>query len=88
MFNKGITFALLRELRNYVTARGAVLRVGFTSGDAELEHCLKSLGIPCVDLTTDLVLEGDWHWSPAGNAFVAERIDQFLRSDGRFDLNE
>jgi len=63
-------------------------RLGFTSRDADLEHCLKSLEIPSVDLSTDLVLEGDWHWSPAGNAFVAERIDQFLRSDGRFDLNE
>jgi hypothetical protein len=65
-----------------------VFRVGFTSGDAELEHFLESLQIPYVDLSTDLVLEGDWHWSPAGHSYVAEKIDHFLHSDGRFDVKE
>jgi hypothetical protein len=70
--------ALLQVLNQYVTGHGAVLCVGLTKPDPQVERSLRESKIQCLDLSTDLRLEGDWHWSPEGNVFVAEKIERFL----------
>jgi hypothetical protein len=77
------TTQILQALHRYVEDRGAMFCVGLTGKDKELEQFLTDSKIPHVDLTTDLLIEGDWHWSAEGNSFVAEKLDRFL-VDGKF----
>jgi hypothetical protein len=77
------TTAILQALHKYISDHGAVFCVGLTGAHAELERFLRSSKIPCLDLSTDLRLEGDWHWSAKGNAFVADKIERFLAA-GKF----
>ncbi len=72
------TEAILGAMQQYLTARDATLCVGTTARDAKLEEFLRRSGIPWLDLSTDLRLEADWHWSAAGNGYVADQIEQFL----------
>jgi hypothetical protein len=72
------TNALLEALHKFVADHGAVFCVGLTGADPQVERFLASSRIPYLDLSTDLKLEGDWHWSSRGNAFVAEKIEKFL----------
>ena len=62
----------------FVVSRGAVFCVGLNGRDAGIERFLRDSNIPCVDLSTDLRAEGDFHWSVQGHAFVADKIEKFL----------
>jgi hypothetical protein len=84
-FESSPTTAILDALREYVSAQGAVFCVGLTRSDAGIEQFLRRSKIPCVDLSTDLRIGGgDIHWSPAGHAFVAKKIEDFLVSEKLF----
>jgi hypothetical protein len=72
------TTALLEAMRQFVVSRGAVFCVGLNGRDAGIERFLRDSNIPCVDLSTDLRAEGDFHWSVQGHAFVADKIEKFL----------
>jgi hypothetical protein len=72
------TTTILQGIRNYVCDHGAVFCVGLTGPDPQLECFLISSKIPYVDLSAAQRLEGDWHWSSEGNAFVAKEIERFL----------
>ncbi len=81
--NKAITTALVERLRSYVVQRGAAFCVGLVDRDAELEDFLSDLRVPYLNLDTTQRLEADCHWNPAGNTFVADKIEEFLLV-GRF----
>lgn len=72
------TTAILEALQKYVSSQGASFCVGITGRDPNIEQFLLRSKIPWLDLSTDLRLEGDWHWSAKGNAYVADKIEQFL----------
>jgi hypothetical protein len=76
------TFEILKELRKFVSEQGAKLYVGLTQPDLELERFLEDSKVSCVELATELRLEGDFHWSPEGNTVVADKIDTFLKEQG------
>jgi hypothetical protein len=78
------TTAILAALQKYVKDQGAVFCVGTTGRDDKLEKFMRDSGIPWLDLSTDLRLEGDWHWSSAGNAHVAGKIEEFLLKEKLF----
>lgn len=80
---KDPTNNILEALKRYSADRGAAFCVGLTRKDTEVEQFLKASKIPYLDLSTDLLLKGDWHWSAEGNSFVAHQIEQFL-CDQRF----
>ncbi len=76
--SQGATTALLEALRSFVVQRGAVFCVGLVDSDPELEQFLNTLKVPYLKLDTNLRFEADVHWSPEGNTFVANKIEQFL----------
>lgn len=76
------TFEILKALRMYVLEQGSKFYVGLTRSDVELERFLEGSKVACVELETELRLEGDFHWSPEGNTVVAEKIDRFLKEQG------
>jgi hypothetical protein len=82
--------AIFLEMRDYVAKRGASFAVGLEFHHPGLEKFFLDAGVPCVDLlTTDPT---HWyagfgqHWTPEGHAFVAQKIDDFLRSGGIANL--
>jgi hypothetical protein len=81
------TTAILAAVNQYVLDHGAIFCVGLTSADRDVERFLKRSNIPWLDLSTELRLEGDWHWSSSGNAFVAEKIDRFLSQTSTLKRN-
>jgi hypothetical protein len=76
------TFEILKALRKYVSEQGAKLYVGLTQADPELERFLEGSKVSCVELGTELRLEGDFHWNAEGNTVVADKIDGFLKEQG------
>jgi len=81
------TGVLLLELRKFVTARGAWFGVGLQHSHVELQKFLSDFKIPYVDLETTnpahrYAAFGS-HWTPQGHAFVADKIDQFLKTPKR-----
>jgi hypothetical protein len=73
------TGAILRDLHRYVTGKGAVLLVGLTQPRTRLEEFLTFFHIPWVNLSSDLRFPGfGQHWTPAGHAVVASKIEEFL----------
>jgi hypothetical protein len=83
-FKTSPTAAILKALREFVSVQGSVFCVGLTRGDPEIEQFLRSSKIPFVDLSTDLRVKNDVHWSPEGHAFVARKIEDFLVSEKLF----
>jgi hypothetical protein len=67
------------NLRKYVESQGAVFLVGLTRTDPPLEDYLRRSQIPFIDLSTPLRYpDYGSHWTPAGHAFVADKIEEFL----------
>jgi len=78
-FDKGITRALIEELRDYVRNHHAAFCVGLTQTYPDLEHFLKRSGIRYLSLATSPDLTIDTiHWNEKGHTFVADRIEEFL----------
>jgi hypothetical protein len=79
LYNTDPTGALILELQRYVQMKGAVLLVGLTDKNPELEEALKFLKIPYINLSTSLRYPGfGGHWTPEGHTFVCEKIEEFL----------
>src|SRR5712691_7003536 len=78
------TKAIIEALREYASAHGAKFCVGLTRSEPDLEQFLHGSKIPYIDLSTDLRVENDMHWSPEGHAFVAKKIEEFLASEKLF----
>jgi hypothetical protein len=78
------TGAIFLDMRRYVTERGAIFAVGLQHSNADLREFLEHHKIPYVDLeTTNSALTYptfSHHWTPAGHAFVAEKLDEFLKT--------
>jgi hypothetical protein len=78
------TGALLLDLRRYVTDRRATFAVGLQHSHPDLEKFLRDFQIPFVSLETTnpahVYPEYGHHWTPEGHAFVAAKIDEFLRN--------
>ena len=73
------TGAIIRDMQRYTAMKGAVLVVGLTRTHPELEKFLDYFKIPWVDVSTPLRYIGmGEHWTPEGNTFVAEKVDDFL----------
>jgi hypothetical protein len=79
IFQKDITFQILTALNQYVMQHGAKFYVGLTAPERELERFLGDSKIPCIDLSTELRIQGDFHWSAEGNSVVADKIQIFLK---------
>lgn len=77
------TGALLLDIRRYVTDRRATFAVGLQHSHAEIEKFLRDYQIPYVSVDTTNpahVYPGfGHHWTPEGHAFVAARIEEFLK---------
>jgi GDSL-like lipase/acylhydrolase family protein len=76
------TGALLLDLRRYVTDRRATFAVGLQHSHPDIERFLRDHQIPYVSLETTnpahVYPEFGHHWTPEGQKFVAEKIEQFL----------
>jgi hypothetical protein len=77
------TTKLLGAIEHYASRGGAGFCVGLIARDEPVERFLQNSKIPFADLSTDLLLKGDWHWSAEGNTSVADKLDAFLGS-GKF----
>jgi hypothetical protein len=82
--NPDPTAELIRHMQRFVTSKGAFFVVGLTRNDPGFQENLRGLKISSVDLSTSLRYpEFGGHWTPAGHALVADRIEEVLRQ-GRF----
>jgi len=79
LHNPNPTGPILRDLQKYVQSRRAVFLIGLTRSHPHLEEFLRHFEIPYADLsTTQRYATFGQHWTPEGNRFVADRIEQFL----------
>lgn len=82
--NPDPTAFLVRDMRDYVQSKGAVLLVGLTAPHPPLQEVLQHFGIPWMDLSTPLrYSQYGQHWTPDGHTAVCERIEKFLL-DGKY----
>ena len=74
---------LITMIRDMVTSRGGTLLVGLERSDARYDAYFKAEKIPYVafDGAETYPTHGN-HWTPKGNAFVAERMKRFLNENG------
>lgn len=74
---------LITMMRDMVAARGTKFLVGLERSDARYEVFFKAEKIPYMafDGAEAYPTHGN-HWTPAGNAFVAERMKTFLGENG------
>jgi len=77
------TERLIGMMREMVVSKGGVFLVGLQRPDARYESFLKAEKIPYVTLdgAETYPTHGN-HWTPKGNAFVAERMKAFLAENG------
>ena len=77
------TERLIGMVREMVGSKGGTLLVGLQRSDARYESFLKAENIPYVtfDGAETYPTHGN-HWTPKGNAFVAERMKAFLAENG------
>jgi len=74
--------ALVLALRDAVRAQGARFLLGVQGRDSALLAFARSQGIPAVDLVTrERYPHFGGHWTPAGHAYVAERLLGLLTTD-------
>jgi len=77
------TGVLFLDMRSYVTNRGASFVIGMQQWHPDLDQFLQKYGIPHVDLTTTndshRFPQFGRHWTPEGHAFVADKLDPFLK---------
>lgn len=82
VYVKDPTRPLLKAMNDYTQSKGAQFVVGFTGLDSSYveKHFCDSLGIPTLDLSTDLRFpdEGQ-HWTPEGHQYEAGLWYHFLR---------
>ena len=79
------TKALLRELQSLVSKSGGTLFVGLEGDREEGARYCEELAIPFVRLSNSMRFEGHGrHWTKEGNAWVASRIEAFLKSEPGF----
>src|SRR5262249_40836603 len=82
------TERLVGLIQDFVESRGGKFLVGLQRSDDSLEAYLRNKGTPFVslDAAPDFTLEKygftDFHWSPEGHAFVADRLMGLLRAAG------
>jgi hypothetical protein len=82
--NPNPTGLIIRDLQKFVQWKGGILVMGLTKRNPPLEEFLKFFHIPFVDLSTSLrFADVGNHWTPEGQTYVCEQIDQFLR-DGKY----
>jgi len=74
---------LITMMRDMVVANGAKFLIGLERSDARYEAFFKAEKIPytAFDRAETYPSHGA-HWTPKGNAFVAERLKQFLFANG------
>jgi hypothetical protein len=77
------TERLIGMMRDMVVSKGGTLLVGLQRSDARFEGFFRAAGIPYLNLEAAEAypLHGN-HWTPKGNAFVAQRMKQFLAENG------
>ena len=70
-------------MRDMVTSKGGKFLIGLVRSDARYEAFFKAEKIPYTtfDAAETYPTHGA-HWTPKGNAFVAERLKQFLADNG------
>jgi hypothetical protein len=79
LHNPSPTGLITRDIRRYVESRGAAFVMGVTKGTPTTDQFLSHFNIPFVDLNTPLRYPGKGnHWTPAGNKFVCDKIEEFL----------
>ncbi len=84
LHNPNPTGAILWDLQKYCRSKGAMLVMGLTMSDPNLESFLRQIRIPYVDLTTKLRYKSfGAHWTPEGHTYVCQKIEEFLLQ-GRF----
>ena len=79
LHNSSPTGLITRDIRRYVESHGATFVMGLTKGTPTTDQFLSQFNIPFVDLNTPLRYPGKGnHWTPAGNKFVCDTIEEFL----------
>ncbi|HWW01757.1 MAG TPA: SGNH/GDSL hydrolase family protein [Candidatus Acidoferrum sp.] len=79
LHNPSPTGLIIRDMRQYVESHGATFVMGVTSGTPTSDQVLSHFKIPFVDLNTPLRYpEKGNHWTPEGNKFVCDKIEEFL----------
>ena len=77
------TGALLLDMCRYVTDRRATLAVGLQHSHPDIEKFLRDFQIPYISLETTnsshVYRDYGHHWTPEGHAFVASKIEEFLK---------
>jgi lysophospholipase L1-like esterase len=77
------TERLIDMMRDMVTSKGGRLLVGLQRPDVRYEGLFAAQKIPYVTLEgAEAYPTHGNHWTPKGNAFVAERMKQFLKENG------
>jgi hypothetical protein len=75
--------ALVGEMSRWVAARGARFAVGVVAEDPVLKRFCKNNQIPEMDfIGAERYPEYGRHWTPAGHAEVASRVERFLSDSG------
>jgi lysophospholipase L1-like esterase len=79
------TRELISAIRELCEHQGARFAVALTHRSAEsiaLEEILTQQGIAHIEVATDLCYRRlGWHWTPAGNQFVAKKVYGFLKEE-------
>jgi len=77
------TERLIRMMRDMVTAKGGKFLIGLERSDARDEAFFKAEKIPYIAFDgAEAYPTHGAHWTPKGNAFVADRLKQFLADNG------
>jgi lysophospholipase L1-like esterase len=83
------TRELIAAVRECAEQQGARFAVGLTQRSGPSLELMKHLDrqrIPYVEVATDLCYRRlGWHWTPAGNRIVADKVLQFLREQNLID---
>jgi hypothetical protein len=89
LINPKPTGAILWDVQKYVRSKGAVLVMGVTQSNPELEKFLHWAKIPYVDVSTPLRYQNfGQHWTPEGHSFVCEKVDELLRKGNFLDTDK
>lgn len=74
---------LIGMMRDLVVSKGGTFLIGLQRPDARYETSLSAQKIPYVTLeAAEAYPTHGNHWTPKGNAFVADRMKQFLADNG------
>lgn len=77
------TFAIMKQLNEFVTQKGSQLVVGLEQPHDELETYLQMAKIPYIQLDgAERFPDNGWHWTPDGHTAVSNAVFDFLGSRG------